>query len=93
MTDIVIPSHTVQEGMQRISNFLEVIAKNNLTLKLKKCKFFEKVEYLGFKYRQPEYDQENSKQKPLKVIKDPIMYISCSGSNGTISCISAQPQV
>lgn len=48
MDDIIIPSKTVEEGLQRLRQVLTALRKNNLTLILSKCTFLETtVEYLG----------------------------------------------
>jgi transposase InsO family protein len=48
MDDIIIPSTTVEEGLQRLRSVLEVLRQHNLTLKLSKCSFFRtKIDYLG----------------------------------------------
>jgi hypothetical protein len=49
MDDILIPSKTIEEGFQKIEAFLKILKEEGLTLRLKKCRFFQrKVEYLGY---------------------------------------------
>lgn len=49
MDDIIIPSKTVEEGLDKLSKILELLKKSGLTLKLSKCNFFMKsVDFLGF---------------------------------------------
>lgn len=49
MDDIIIPSVSLQDGLERLEVVLEVLQNANLTLKLQKCCFFSKtVDYLGF---------------------------------------------
>jgi hypothetical protein len=48
MDDVIIPSTTVEEGLQCLRSVLEVLREHNLTLKLRKCSFFRtKIDYLG----------------------------------------------
>lgn len=48
MDDVIIPSTTIAEGLQRLRLVLEALRKHNLTLKITKCSFFStKIEYLG----------------------------------------------
>lgn len=51
MDDVVIPSKTIEEGLQRLRQVLTIFRKNRLTLRLEKCTFFaetlEYLEYLG----------------------------------------------
>jgi hypothetical protein len=46
--DIIIPSATVEEGLDRLRLVLEALRKHNLTIKLGKCNFFyTEISYLG----------------------------------------------
>jgi hypothetical protein len=46
--DIIIPSATVEEGLDRLCLVLEALRKHNLTIKLGKCNFFyTEISYLG----------------------------------------------
>lgn len=48
LDDVIIPSKTLEDGMRRLRQVLEVFRANRLTLNLKKCTFFtETIEYLG----------------------------------------------
>jgi hypothetical protein len=48
--DIIIPSATVEEGLDRLRLVLEALRKHNLTIKLGKCNFFyTEISYLGRK--------------------------------------------
>lgn len=49
MDDIIVPSVTLDEGLERLEKVLGLIKQANLTLKLAKCCFFKRtVDYLGF---------------------------------------------
>lgn len=49
LDDVIIPSKSFTEGLQRLESVLSLFADAGLTLKLSKCNFFgKKVEYLGF---------------------------------------------
>ena len=46
--DIIIPAHTVQEGLYRLQLVLDKLREHRLTLNIQKCSFFHlKIEYLG----------------------------------------------
>lgn len=48
LDDVIIPSTTVDEGIIRLRQILDVFRKYHLTLRLQKCSFFaESIEYLG----------------------------------------------
>lgn len=48
LDDVIIPSKTVDEGLDRIKRFLDILKKCGLTLRLAKCSFLaEKISYLG----------------------------------------------
>ncbi|XP_049316921.1 uncharacterized protein LOC125779690 [Bactrocera dorsalis] len=48
LDDVIIPSRTIEEGLQRIEKFLTLLRESGLTLRIDKCKFLEsKIEYLG----------------------------------------------
>ncbi|XP_046407908.1 uncharacterized protein LOC124172512 [Ischnura elegans] len=49
MDDILIPSATIEEGFEKLERFLQIMREEGLTLRLKKCKFFQKrVDFLGY---------------------------------------------
>lgn len=49
MDDILIPSRTFDEGLQRLDQVLSLLANAGLTLKMEKCNFFQdKIVFLGF---------------------------------------------
>lgn len=48
MDDVVIPSETFEEGVEKLETFLKILKDANLTLNLRKCVFFKKeIEFLG----------------------------------------------
>lgn len=48
LDDIIIPSKTVDEGLNKLRQVLEKLREHNLTLKLSKCYFFKtEINYLG----------------------------------------------
>lgn len=50
LIDVAVPSRTIEEGMARLRQVLEVFRKHHLTLGLEKCLFFaETLNYLGRK--------------------------------------------
>ncbi|CAG9114451.1 unnamed protein product [Plutella xylostella] len=49
MDDIIIPSKTIDEGMEKLIAVLNLLKEANLTLNLSKCHFFKsRIDYLGF---------------------------------------------
>ncbi|KAL4103955.1 hypothetical protein QTP88_019272 [Uroleucon formosanum] len=49
MDDVLIPSRTVEDGLNNLETVLETFVNANLTLNLKKCNFLcTEIEYLGF---------------------------------------------
>lgn len=49
MDDIIIPAHSIEQGMERLEAVLRLIRQAGLTLKLSKCTFFSRrIDYLGF---------------------------------------------
>ncbi|KAK9703421.1 Reverse transcriptase (RNA-dependent DNA polymerase) [Popillia japonica] len=49
MDDLLIPSVSVEDGLNKLKIVLDLLQKEGLTLNLKKCHFLqENVEYLGF---------------------------------------------
>lgn len=49
MDDVIIPSRTIEEGLQRLRETLDLFKSAGLTLKLPKCYFLMKsINYLGF---------------------------------------------
>lgn len=47
--DIIVPSDTLEEGLEKLRELFERLRHANLTLNLKKCNFFLNcVTYLGF---------------------------------------------
>lgn len=49
MDDIIVPSKTIDEGMNKLESVLQLLEHAGLTLKLSKCCFFSRrVDYLGF---------------------------------------------
>lgn len=49
MDDLLIPSATIDQGFQKLEEILKLIQDAGLTLKLSKCRFFDReIEYLGY---------------------------------------------
>ncbi|XP_028173660.1 uncharacterized protein LOC114362443 [Ostrinia furnacalis] len=49
MDDILIPSKSIDEGLDRLKDVLKALRDSGLTLKLEKCHFFkESIDFLGF---------------------------------------------
>lgn len=49
MDDLLIPSATIDEGFEKLEDILKLLQDAGLTLKLEKCRFFDKkIEYLGY---------------------------------------------
>lgn len=49
MDDLLVPSKTVQEGIEKLEKVFNLLRNSKLTLNPKKCVFFqEKIEYLGY---------------------------------------------
>lgn len=62
MDDILVPSKTIVEGIQKLSRVLCVLKECKLTLKISKCRFlYDKVEYLGY-----EVDEKGVRPGKLK---------------------------
>lgn len=50
MDDLLIPSHTIDQGVKLLDNVLELVEQSGVKLDLEKCSFLQtKVEYLGHK--------------------------------------------
>ncbi|KAK9717759.1 Reverse transcriptase (RNA-dependent DNA polymerase) [Popillia japonica] len=48
LDDILVPSSDVEQGLQTLREILEILKEARLTLRLSKCRFFNKsIEYLG----------------------------------------------
>lgn len=48
--DVVLPSRTIEEGIEKLNRFLRVVREIGMTLKLTKCKFLStEFDYLGHK--------------------------------------------
>lgn len=48
LDDVVIPSATYAEGLERVERFLAILAKTGLTLRLDKCEFLQtRIKFLG----------------------------------------------
>ena len=48
LDDIIIPSKSVEEGLQHLRRVLDKFREHNLTLKISKCSFFKsRIDYLG----------------------------------------------
>lgn len=49
MDDVLIPSRSFEEGLERLEEVLKIISENGLTLNLSKCSFFRReIDFLGF---------------------------------------------
>lgn len=49
MDDLLVPSKTVQEGLEKLEKVFILLRQAKLTLNLRKCVFFrERIDYLGF---------------------------------------------
>jgi len=49
MDDVLIPSRSFEEGLERLEEVLKTVSENGLTLNLSKCSFFRKeIDFLGF---------------------------------------------
>lgn len=71
MDDILIPSRTFDEGLERLENVLCLLREGGLTLKMEKCNFFqEKVHFLGF-----EIDEAGIRQESIKLVLRPIFLL------------------
>lgn len=63
LDDVIIPAHSQEHSLAQLKLVLAVFRKYNLTLQLKKCKFFmEKLNYLG-----REISAEGVRPDPIKV--------------------------
>lgn len=66
LDDIIIPSKTIEEGINRLHQVLNVLHKHHLTLKLEKCSFFaESIEYLD---REISKDEVRSGSRKIEAI-------------------------
>lgn len=49
MDDVIIPSKTIEEGLQKLHDILELFRDSGITLNLSKCNFLrQSIDYLGF---------------------------------------------
>ncbi|CAB3224051.1 unnamed protein product [Arctia plantaginis] len=71
MDDILIPSRTFDEGLQRLEQVLGLLLDAGLTLKMEKCNFFqEKIVFLGFEINK--FGIRPGEQKTQAVSKFPV---------------------
>lgn len=71
MDDILIPSKTFDEGLQRLEEVLRLLQEAGLTLKMEKCNFFqESIVFLGFEI--DKFGIRPGVQKTQAVSKFPI---------------------
>lgn len=71
MDDILIPSKTFDEGLQRLEQVLSLLLDAGLTLKMEKCNFFqEKIVFLGFEIGK--FGIRPGEQKTQAVSKFPV---------------------
>lgn len=49
LDDVLVPSVDLEQGFDRLEDVLKLLRENNLTLKLTKCRFFDRsINYLGY---------------------------------------------
>lgn len=49
MDDVIVPSKTIDEGLQKLSDILNLFRSSGITLNLSKCNFLKRsIDYLGF---------------------------------------------
>lgn len=48
MDDVLVPSKTEEEGVEKLRRLFEAIGKMGLTMKMKKCKLQKKIDFVGF---------------------------------------------
>lgn len=72
LDDVIIPSKTVQEGLDKLKRFLKIIREAGLTLRLDKCRFLaEEIKFLGHRIRDGEIKPGTSKTEAIKEFKPP----------------------
>ena len=72
MDDIIIPSRTFEEGIERLKILLTSFREAGLTLNIKKCKFFmENIDYLGYEISKNGIKPSNIKIIAVKNFKKP----------------------
>lgn len=70
--DILIPCRSLEEGMEKLRRVLQIIREVGITLKLKKCSFFdEKVEFLGHEVTQEGIRPLKEKIRAVQEFKKP----------------------
>lgn len=70
--DILIPSKTLEEGMQILEEILTILERAHLTLNPKKCSFFcNSIEYLGYKIEKGKIMPGETKMKCIQQFPKP----------------------
>lgn len=73
LDDVVIPSRTTEEGIERLQRFLELLKKSNLTLRLDKCFFLAmEIKFLGHVINCEGITPGTTKVNAIKNFKMPI---------------------
>lgn len=72
MDDILIPSVTINEGLQHLEEVLRVLKDAGLTLRLSKCHFFQdQVDYLGYEVTAKGISPGGSKTESIRSFPRP----------------------
>lgn len=72
MDDIIIPSQTIEEGIQRLNSVLETLTKAGFSLNIKKCAFLKtNIEYLGYQVSSGQVRPNSRKINALSQLPPP----------------------
>lgn len=72
LDDVLIPSKTMEEGIQLLQKVLNLFQKHNVTLNLSKCRFLEKeVDYLGYTIKNGVISPSETKVQAIKNFPTP----------------------
>ncbi|CAH1969923.1 unnamed protein product [Acanthoscelides obtectus] len=72
LDDILIPSDTVEQGLQVLRQVLELFAKANLKLNIDKCSFFQtQIDFLGYEISELGIRPGDRKVRAVADFKDP----------------------
>lgn len=93
LDDVVIPSQTVEEGVQKLRIFLLFVSEMGLTLRISKCVFLsECVKFLGHKVSQDAFERDDNKVSAIREVPTtPRSRVSPTSSENSCKMTSESP--
>lgn len=75
MDDLIIPSRTIDEGIERLRRVLEVARENGLEIRKKKCQFLKRrVQFLGYLVEDGKVQPSEEKTLAIKRFPEPTTH-------------------